>query len=106
MRVPEVYSWPAHSSPAEDAFQFGPDSQRRHEANASFHLIQPAQARSVPGPLFWAPEADFLEQVDAGQFVDRLEPHLFPAERFQNRYDRSDYQDGRFETSDERRDAL
>ena len=30
----------------------------------------------VPDPLFWGSEADFLEQLEEGQFNDRLELHL------------------------------
>jgi hypothetical protein len=108
-------------------------------------------AGEVPTPLFWESEADFLKQVEEGQFNDRLELHLvqysadprwhaewaaqrysgnglfgeygstesdelfvnsqiainlFPAKRLQMRYDRREYQDGRFDVSDQRIDAL
>lgn len=110
-----------------------------------------AAAGEVPDPIFWASEREFLEQVEAGQFLDRLELHLLqyaadagwrsewaarrysgnglfgeygsttgtelyvnsqialnllPAEWFQLRYDRRDYQEGRFDISDQRLDAL
>lgn len=113
--------------------------------------VRPGWAGEVPDPLFWASEADFLEQVEGGQFIDRLELHLlqyaadprwrsewaalrysgnglfgefgsttgtelyvnsqiavnlFPAKWLQMRYDRRDYQDGRFEVSDQRFDAV
>ena len=110
-----------------------------------------AATGEVPDPIFWPSEADFLEQVESGQFLDRLELHLlqyaadpgwrsewaaqryagnglfgeygsttsrelyvnsqialnlFPAEWLQIRYDRRDYQEGRFDFSDQRLDAL
>jgi hypothetical protein len=105
----------------------------------------------VPDPLFWGSDAEFLEQVESGQFIDRLELHLlqyasdpswrfdwaaaryagnglfgewgsttgtelyvnsqialnlFPLDRLQVRYDRREYQDGRFDVSDQRFDVL
>lgn len=113
--------------------------------------VRPVRAGEVPDPLFWASEADFVEQVEGGQFIDRLELHLlqyaadprwrsewaarrysgnglfgefgsttgtelyvnsqialnlFPAKWLQVRYDRRDYQDGRFEVADQRLDAV
>lgn len=109
------------------------------------------RAGEIPEPLFWASEADFLEQVESGQFIRRLELHLlqysadtewrtewaasrysgsglfgefgsttgtelyvnsgvalniFASERVQMRYDRRDYEDGRFELSDQRLDVV
>lgn len=34
------------------------------------------RAGEVPEPLFWGSDAEFLAQVDEGQFIDRLELHL------------------------------
>lgn len=112
---------------------------------------QVSRAGEAPDPLFWESEAGFLEQVESGQFVRRLELHLlqyaadprwrsewaalrhsangfmgqwgsrtsadlfvdarialnvFPLQRLQFRYDRRDYQDGRFDVSEQRFDAL
>jgi hypothetical protein len=109
------------------------------------------RAGEVPAPLFWASEADFLKQVDSGQFIRRLELHLlqyaadpdgrsewaasryagnglfgefgsttgtelyvnsgialnvFASERVQFRYDRRDYEDGRFDVADQRFDVV
>ena len=36
----------------------------------------PGRAGEVPDPLFWVSEEAFLEEVGAGQLVDRLELHL------------------------------
>lgn len=112
---------------------------------------QVCRAGEAPDPLFWESEADFLEQVEGGQFVRRLELHLleyaadprwrsewaarrysgngllgewgsttsselfvdgrialnlFALERLQFRYDRREYQDGRYDVPDQRLDAL
>lgn len=114
-------------------------------------LAPVGRAGQLPDTVFWASEADFLRQVDEGQFVKRLELHLlqysadpgwraewaasryvdnglfgefgsttgselyvgsavalnvFASERLQFRYDRRDYEDGRFELADERFDVV
>jgi hypothetical protein len=110
-----------------------------------------AVAGEVPDPIFWSSEREFLDQVEGGEFIDRLELHLLQyaadpgwrsewaaqrhsgnglfgeygsttgtelyvnsgialnllaAEWFQLRYDRRDYQEGRFDVSDQRLEAL
>ncbi len=111
----------------------------------------PVRAGELPDPLFWTSEAEFLEQVESGQFIRRIELHLlqysadprwraewaasryrgnglfgefgsttgtelyvnsgialniFASERVQMRYDRRDYEDGRFELYDQRLDVV
>ncbi len=112
---------------------------------------QVCRAGEVVDPVFWDSEADFLKQVEEGEFADRLELHLlqyaadprwrsewaalrysgnglfaeygsttgtelysnaqialnlYPLERLQLRYDRRTYEEGRFDVSDQRFDAL